>query len=125
MERVAKEMLRLAKALLADDDKVVTAGTWALPMNEANVKAIVAIYKRLKSGRLPKKLDSGPISDVLYNLLGDDELFDTLGRHTVAYCKDCADEIKRWVDKLQKKHQRDEYRDPESFDMIEQLAAQL
>jgi hypothetical protein len=53
----------------------VTEGTWAIPDDEAKVKKL----KEILAEPLPVGVDAMNATNVLYDIIGDDELFDRLG----------------------------------------------
>jgi hypothetical protein len=95
----------------ADWAENVTEGTWTIPDNEAKVKEL----KELLAKPLPVGLNAANAQELLYDIIGDDELFDRLAvlakKDPTA---DARDVITDWIK---------EYSD--SHDGLEDLAARV
>lgn len=64
--------------------RIKRAGTWALPFTEAQAIELNKLVHSLKDG----VVISEPVTNILHNLLGDDELFDNIGVITDTAAKD-------------------------------------
>ena len=91
--------------------KEVGAGTWSLPKNNSDVNKIVKYIKKMAKGEEP--VEGREITDIFYNLIGDDNLFDKLRTEKEYYLKDCAntiiDEIKRMIKDGEQSFTKKEY----------------
>jgi len=67
----------MKEALLFEDwAETLTEGTWAFPDTDDQIK----VLKDIMSTELPVGIDATNATEVLYDVLGDDKLFDALGK---------------------------------------------
>ena len=114
-QRIAKELLMVAKELIA--------GTWSLPTFPSHVNKISQIYNNMKSGEEPDNVWTDP-KQALYPYLGDDQLFDAFEIAQKKYYKECAKALKNTVDKMVKLKE-DDFRELEEYQMIQALAKKM
>ena len=101
-------------------NKMKTAGTWALPDTPDKASQLAAIVRTLRGGELPAK----DVSEHIYRLLGDDDLFDELGRLEKAYAQGCASAIAKRVRGLAAQPPGD-FKDPQAHANLVELARTL
>jgi hypothetical protein len=111
---VAKELVKVAKLL--------SAGTWSLPNSQAKARALLDIIQQMEKGSLDASENSP--TGVLYNYLGDDELFGDIDRLTTSYLKSCAALVKRSVKQFAKRD-ADDFKDKKAYEALVWLAQQL
>jgi hypothetical protein len=99
------------------------AGTWALPRTDRDVLTIAKVISSMARGDR-HDLDKYP-QDMLHGVLGDDTLFDALDKETDKYLKQCATVTKKFIKNMVKGHEKADYKDPESYDKMEELAGML
>lgn len=89
-ERVASSFIRTAG--------IRTAGTWSSPRSKSDVVLLVSLIKKLQSGELGTV--DNPVTSPVYNLIGDDDLFDKLDSQWKYFLKDAAEQmvkkLKEW-----------------------------
>lgn len=113
-------------------DKI--AGTWSIPDSSIKVEKLVRIVKEMDRGNWPMG-ENGDINNILYDLIGDDDLYDKIDRirrsATVGgmtndddYLKSTAKEIRKklgeWV-----KGGIDSFKYPKDYEFIIRAARML
>lgn len=88
-----KQMAQIADRVTAS--MIRKAGTWALPDNANAVRMLENVVKALKQGKSPQGRND--VTDILYPLLGDDELFDSLERLAKDYHQKCGEAVVRRI----------------------------
>lgn len=114
MNTVARELVRVSKEVMA--------GTWSLPKNDKDTAAIVRIVTILKAGDWPMTIS--PVNDAMYNLLGDDSMFDEFDSAGRMYLKECATAIVQRVRELAK-DPSSSYRNIAEYNQIQKLNKML
>lgn len=110
---VAQELVRVAKLL--------SAGTWSMPNNKADSQKLLKLIKQMEKGEWP---DDKTPATALYNVLGDDQLFDSFDREAKPYLRACADMVKRRIKQFAQQDV-DEYSDPKDKEQLDWLDEQL
>lgn len=97
------------------------AGTWSLPVNNTSVHMIVKLVKDLRNGnaRHPNE-----ITDILYPILGDDDLSDIIEGHEKYYLKLCSEAIVRRIKEFAAQSP-DSFKDPRAHANLVLLSKQL
>ena len=98
-----------------------TAGIWALPDTPAKAERIKELINILREGHLPENND---VEQYVYNLLGDDNLFDAIDRLEDAFAKQCAKVIVKRIAELAAQPQ-DSFKNPQVHAMLNELARTL
>jgi len=101
------------KGIKASEER--TAGTWAVPTNEKDVRTIAKYVQRMKAGKNP--IEGKSVSDAFVDLLGNDNLFDDLGWLHDAYLIKCAEAVTKTVRTLAKQ----EFKDSKHSEAMAQL----
>jgi UDP-N-acetylglucosamine 2-epimerase len=98
------------------------AGTWALPGGEWKKKRLTDLIKVLRMGEIPN--DENPVTTAIGDLLGDDQLFDDLGKAQAKYAKEAAEIIVRHIKRMAK-WDADEYKREDEYLALVDLAKKL
>ena len=98
------------------------AGTWAMPRDPNAVRMLGNIIKMLKDGKSPQ--DRNDVQDSLYPLLGDDRLFDDIGKLEKEYHKKCGAAAVRRLKELAGQNPAD-FKNPEEYENVVSLAVSL
>jgi hypothetical protein len=73
----------------------ISEGTWALPDSPETIKQLKEILKQ----ELPVGVDATNATEILYDIVGDDDLFDSLGEMAVIDpTADARDEVIQWIE---------------------------
>jgi hypothetical protein len=116
MNTIARELVRVSKEVMA--------GTWSLPKNDNDTEMIVRMVTAMKAGDWLTKGNTSPVNDAMYNLLGDDSMFDDLDRAVRVYLKACAAAIVKRVRELAK-DPSSSYRRVAEYNQIQKLNEML
>ncbi len=92
-----------------------------MPNNRMKAQKILTIIKDMEKGDWPN--DETPTM-ALYDLLGDDQLFDQLDLAAKPFLKACAEATKKRIKQFAQMGS-DEYSDPKDKEQLDWLAKQL
>ena len=116
MDRIAEVVVRGSRQKMA--------GTWSLPQTPQAAMLIKRVVKVLQRGDSPLVGAKNDVEDALYNLLGDDELFDDLDRQRKYYYQACADSIVSRIKKMAMQKPQD-FKNPQMHAMLVELVKSL